>query len=512
MQPITQNPYALERWSAIKVNFQLIDTDAAEDATATVTSEAAISKLSQTHNRAIYMSNKLATLEPDYFLLDGSFLLPDEADNGEVGWWSSEISDINGNLNQVLEFNFIQDHSSVGFTIVFDDRANEYASDFTIQAYDSLNNLLDEDIVTGNTLHTYISEMPVENYRRVKITFTKTSKPFRRIRVCEVSFGIVRNFDGDNTKDLNLLYEISQNAENLPSHELNFTIDNSDKKYNMINPDSVYKYLQQGQQIDAYLGVGSSKEAIEYINMGKFYYTTSKAEDDSLTAQITGNDLFYTLNNSICRIGSTGTWTVNDAVNAVILDSGLNITVNIPSIIGIRTINKCIPKNTTHREVLRLIAQAAMCTCYFNRLDELVFAEITEGTVVDTLNNSNMYKPAKISDLGRVNKIELVVYNEYSQVENIYTASNKEVGETDKVKTVNNPLAYNGQAVANWLLAMAQMRIKYELQERGNPAREITDTVKIYDAYNENRNAVITKEEFNFDGTLRANTVARGGL
>ncbi len=510
---LSYNPYTSARWSNFKVKFEFIDTDAAEDATVTVTSEAAISNLSQTHNRTTEMASKLAALEKDYFLLDGSFELPDELDNGEIGWWSNEISDVNGDLStaQVLIFAFTQDQSSVGFTIIFDDKANEYAIDFKIQVYDSVDTLINEDVVTENALNTYISEMPIDGYRKVVVTFTKTSKPFRRVRVCEVVFGIIQTFDENNTTNLNLLYEISPNAENLPSHELDITIDNSERKYNMINPNGIYKYLQQGQGLNVEVGVGATKETIERVKMGRFYYTFSSAEDDCMTAKIVANDLFYTLGNSNCKIGVTGTWTVMEAVNAVITDSGLSITTSIPTAIGSKTINKCIPKNATHREALRMIAQAAMSTCYFDKNDTLVFVEITGSTVVDTLDNDNMYKPAKVVDLGRINKIELTVKDEYSATVSTYIATNKETGETDKVKTFNNPLAYDGQNVADWLLAIAQKRIKYQLQERGNPAREIGDTVQIFDAYNENRNAIMTKQEFIYDGTLMANTEAIGG-
>jgi len=66
-------------------------------------------------------------------------------DNGEIGWWSGEISDENGELAvpQVLEFNFTKNHSSIGFTIVFDNKGKlNMLLDFTIQIYDSIGNLL----------------------------------------------------------------------------------------------------------------------------------------------------------------------------------------------------------------------------------------------------------------------------------------------------------------------------------------------------------------------------------
>jgi hypothetical protein len=505
MLPITQNPYTKTRWCDIDVSFELADVTAADDANVSATSQAEISKIEQVCNGVRRKTHKLATLEKNYFLLDGSFELPDETDNGEIGWWSNEISNADCEIYQSLVFTFSQNHSSIGFSII-----NEFAKDFTIKVYNENNMIIAEDVVINNTKNMYISETPVENYRKVEIIFTKTTEPFRRVRVIEVMFGIIQVFDKNNTMNMNIIYEISPIAESIPSNEISIKIDNSDKKYNMINPKGVYKYLQQGQKIECQIGVGEHEDSIELINMGRFYYTYSKADDDGLTATLIANDLFTTLENSICRIGETGTWTVNEAVAAVISDSGLDITTVIPSNIANIVINKCIPSDVTHREALRLISQAAMCTCYFNREDELVFTEIAESDVVDVLDNDNMFKVAKITDTGRINKIELIVKDEYADTELIYTASDKQDTEPEKVKTINNPLAYGGQEIANWLLRMEQKRIKYRLRERGNPAREICDTVKIYDAYNENRIAVITKEEYLYNGGLRANTEARG--
>jgi hypothetical protein len=514
MLSITKDPYSMERWSNARVEFDLTDIDAAEDATPIATSAAAISNISQTHDRVTEMSNKLATLEPDYFLLDGTFILPDESDNDEVGWWSSEMSDADGNFatDQVLQFDFTEDQSSVGFTVVFDDKADEYAKEFTIQVYDSSDTLLDEEDITENTLNTYISEMSVEDYRKVIITFTKTINSYRRIRVCEVSFGIVRIFTAENLQSVNVTGEIDPVAASLPSSELTFVIDNSDGVYNIINPDSVYSYLQEGQKIDVKIGIGEEENNIELIKMGRFYYTTSESSSNSLTADITANDLFYTLTDTTCGIGETGTWTVDEAVAAVILDSGLDITTNIPTAIGSRTINKCIPSDSSHLEALRLIAQAAMSTCYFNRDDELEFIEFEEGTVVDTLDEDNMYESPTVSDLGRINKVELTVNDEYADTEVVYTSTNMKSSESEKLESISNALVYDGQNVADWLLSIYQQRIEYEIEERGNPARELGDTVQIYDAYDENKNAVITKQEFIYGGTLEANIEARGGF
>jgi hypothetical protein len=152
-----------------------------------------------------------------------------------------------------------------------------------------------------------------------------------------------------------------------------------------------------------------------------------------------------------------------------------------------------------------------MCTCYFNRDGVLVFADLIETEPVDILDHSNLHKPVKVKVTDPVNTVEVIARDEYTGVETVYTASNKEPGETDHILTIRNPLVASAD-VAAWLLAIHQKRVRYGLTERGNPAREIADTVRIFDAYLENRNAIITKEEYLFDGTLKANVEAWGGI
>ena len=91
----------------------------------------------------------------------------------------------------------------------------------------------------------------------------------------------------------------------------------------------------------------------------------------------------------------------------------------------------------------------------------------------------------------------------------VYTANNITEGEIVLSKNIDNPLA--NQDTADWLLSILGKRYKYNADERGNPAREIGDTVTIYDAYGENRDAVVIREQFKFNGKLTADTVAQEG-
>jgi hypothetical protein len=439
--------------------------------------------------------------------LNGSYkIVPDSVSGEQTGWWSDSLSDENGDFSSppTLTFNFTEDHSSIGFTIYFDDKTGEIPTNLTASAYDSTDTLIDETTIDNDAVKCVI-ELQVENYRKVIFQFNK-SNPYRRIRVAEVAFGIIQDFDESNIKSASMLYEVSPTAEYLPSNELRLVIDNTDQKYNMGSPSSVYDFLQTGQPILSELGVGERKDDIEYVNTGIYYFTRSQAEDNSMTAEIVSNDRLFQLGKTICKIGTTGTWTVSDAVTAVIADSGVDIPVVMPAEIGARVIGKAIPSDATHREALRLIAQAGQSTCFINRDDELQFVEVTVGTPVDSLDNDNLSKYAQPFVSDRVNTVALTAYDEYAEIETVYTAQNLGTYETPQVFSFDNPLGT--QATADWMLAMKQMRRTYDLYERGNPARELTDTVTVTDKFGNVADTVITSEQYEFDGTLSA--ISRG--
>ena len=87
-------PYNAELYPDALVQFELIDVDAAQvaDVQASIP-PAAFSSLVQVHDEITQNSVKIATLEKDYWKLDGTFTLPSKNEsNGECGYWSEDVS------------------------------------------------------------------------------------------------------------------------------------------------------------------------------------------------------------------------------------------------------------------------------------------------------------------------------------------------------------------------------------------------------------------------------------
>jgi len=143
------NPYADVRLCDILVSFRMVDVDAAALALPFSSGECQLSQIWQTHDLVEYQSLKLASLERDYFKLDGTFILPKEDLTGlQTGWWSDAISgeDKSFDARPSLGFSWNENQTSVGFTLCFDDASGMYASLFRVSAYDLEGNLIQEKL------------------------------------------------------------------------------------------------------------------------------------------------------------------------------------------------------------------------------------------------------------------------------------------------------------------------------------------------------------------------------
>ena len=185
---------------------------------------------------------------------------------------------------------------------------------------------------------------------------------------------------------------------------------------------------------------------------------------------------------------------------------GDDIQTDIPASLASVIVGKAIPADSTKREALRLVSQAAQCTCWCDRDGVFVFRDLVIGTSVDTLTSDNMYGLSGISVGEFYDCVKLTVDDSYSESDPVeYVA-----GSGVNVKTYSNPCAINGQQVANWLLATLQRRLQYDPSNRGNPAVEIGDTITIYNAFDAAENAVVTGQTLTYNGGLKANTKALG--
>ena len=509
------NAYPDTRWVGLRFTFEFVDQEAQLDATPTSSGEAAASHIRDTLDNNTAMTAPYVHLEHNRWGLNRDFkLLPRNHTAKQTGWIGSYLSgaDCTFASNPYLEFGFTEPHSSIGFTLHFEHITGQHPTRILTQTFDADGNAVSELEVENHTTHCIINLLSPD-YTRVRFTFMETSRPYCRVRLAEILFGIIETFEADDIVSASLEYAVDPVADSLPSRQTIFRIDNSGQRFNLINPNGIYAYLQQPQAFNVALGVGESKDAIDYVSMGEFFFATASAEDASLTAEITAYDWFYWLEKGKFLNTETGTWTLQEAVSAILTNAGIDCDVVMSSAAAATTLVK-VTDEMTNREALRLAVQAACCTAFFNREGQLVILDLAQADPVDELNSDNMTTPPKVTIESAVNTVQLTVHDSVNNTDTVYTASNIIDDEMIQVKSVSNNMvdASMGQAVADWLLRSCQGRVTYTTSERGNPSVLLADTVKIYDYFKVNRNTVVTRQVFTYNGGLSAESeaIARG--
>ncbi len=534
--------YAPTRKTDTYVTFEILDNTAYEDNSISVPTEAIISRKSQLTNKKRNMTHKYATFELDYFKLDGSFHIPPKQDEGnaELGYWSDDLCDENGIFNptQIIEVNFTEPHNSLGLTITFDILTNEYATDFDITVYGANNDIIHTENVVNNDKPLYVLEEPLDNYKRIVLSISKWCKPYRRARVVEIDFGLAKEYRDEKLISLNVIEEVSLIGDTVPSNELVFTIDNSDRAFNILNPDGFYRFLRERQEVYAYMGVMVNEETedleeFEYVPMGKFYLTEWKSDEGTLTTTFTARDVFEILDN-IEYISITDT-NLYDLAEDILVKAGMKNYVIDERLKTIHTSGFTEPLSS--RAALQCVAIAGECIVNQNRqgtveikhvetLSEstgiLYFAgpdmhagmitpEVDEDFEFKTIDLYNVYQEPQIKLDELIKDITIKVFDGTEEGQEVKIVN----GNHGKSVKLENPLintVQHAQRVAEWIIRESNLRAIYDINWRQNPALELGDVVLIEDGFNEKRRSRIIKNEFNFDGALSGKTETKGGV
>ena len=374
--PATFDAYADVRRVDFGFTFGIVAPEAADEATASATAQYPASQLQQTHDRVELSAAPFVTLEHNLWLLNGKFqLYPKSVSGIQTGFISENYSDENGLYGSAptLTFTFSSPQDSYGLTFRFDERIfYGWPSEITLAFFDAGGSEIGNFTAQPNSSNFWV-DAPVQQYSKVIITFAKSAVPKRRVRVVEVIFGIVTEYNKSSIANASDQQSIDLLSETLPSAELTVTIDNAEKLYNLINPSGLYQYLQDGQYVNYWYSIGGEK-----VNAGVRYFSTAKSDDGGLTASITFNDRIVALDHTIFNGGESGIWTLQEAATTILEAAGIKTPPTFENDIGNVTIRKCIPQNTTTREALRMCAQAAMCCCYVDSNDSLHFIRDTE--------------------------------------------------------------------------------------------------------------------------------------
>lgn len=373
-----------------QVDFGLIDQTISKD---NVTVKATQSKYS---NALSTVKNdkpraKIAYLEKDYFLLDGSFVFPEDDIDYNIGYESENISNEQGKflIEPSIEYKFDNTHESYGVQIFFLDDC--IAKDFTIYYYFN-DELIGEKIVTNNKDKRYSDFDSNLGWNKVIIIFHKINE-LQRARFTDVVFGITDHYTEDQLVEISASKKTDIVGDYSDCGEFSFTFFN-DNRFAISDIKDLSKGLIEWLKCTVYV---KYKGRDNYEPFCSYFSETTDVKDKGKLIQISGFDQLYMLSetNYLKGIVHTGGYSLADFARDVAEDAGIEIIIDkeFEDIISYGYISE-VP----HREALRLIAEAGngilLCNSQgiiqLKKLDITSKNDLTDDEIVkDSFNINN---------------------------------------------------------------------------------------------------------------------------
>ena len=263
-----------------------------------VTSSAA--PFSTFHNIALSDNasiSKYSTGEPNLTVLDGSCsIVPSSPPYGTTGFLSAEIFDDSNHPVIRLELPSENKSSVPGVSICWSTVFGEYATDFSVSAYLGTSKL---KTVTVNGNKSVRSDVEVElsGFDAVEIEVLKWCLPDRRVRVEQVKIGRYLVFD--KTKILSYSHSSARDpiSGQLSQESISFSLDNSDRTWDSVNPQGIYKYIYERQPVTVRYGMDVDGKT-EWVSGGMFFLSEWSVPANSIEASFQARDAFLYLSST----------------------------------------------------------------------------------------------------------------------------------------------------------------------------------------------------------------------
>ena len=474
------------------VGFDLAAPEAKRLAELTIPPENVFSRANQLLNNIEEIGAPVATFEPGQWKLDGRYILPvppGDADY-EFGWWGRDMSDVNGLLPvpAILEIDFPIVQKIPSFGLAFDTKGQNAMADFVITFYNTDGSVAHTERFAGNTACTVQTSGGAEQTRKIRVEMTRTAKPFRFPRLCEISFGLRLRFGGDEIIKTSLVTEADPTGESIPFPRLRVTVRN-DGRFNFLENGDMSKYLQNRQPFEYHHGVILPDGGQELVYGGAYYLEGWRVSDERIEFDAAGAASL--LENAMGSL--TGFTPVSVGTLAEMILTGSRLTCEIDQSLYETPPVCAYLGEISVRQALTIVARLGCAMVYENRQNSIRIQDLlTAGDETDAIDYNNMLAPPTLTQSPYYNGITLAEYTArtgtegFDRTDIFYPAPWYDSTEPPYGYPVDLPCMVTNRnaqytSFRAWFLerkfALLARRITAEAEWRQNPALAIGDTI-----------------------------------
>lgn len=469
-----------------------------------VTSSAA--PFSTFHNIALSDNasiSRYSTGEPNLTVLDGSCsIVPSSPPYGTTGFLSAEIFDDSNHPVIRLELPSENKSSVPGVSICWSTVFGEYATDFSVSAYLGTSKLKTVT-VNGNKSVRSDVEAELSGFDAVEIEVLKWCLPDRRVRIEQVKIGRYLVFD--KTKILSYSHSSARDpiSGQLSQESISFSLDNSDRTWDSVNPQGIYKYIYERQPVTVRYGMDVDGKT-EWVSGGMFFLSEWSVPANSIEASFQARDAFLYLSSTKYTGRKYGTL-YEMCYDALELLEADEITFDISDELKNYSTDITSDESTYHNsDILQLAANAAGMALYQTRDGVIkinrVYGSDASNPVLDIPVLNNYSWPEITFAQNMLNVVTTVGNATYAYPEN---PSGKGVSQTlSNVMLTKDILTKSRNALTESYGVLSNRR-KASLTYRASPTIDALDMVKIHHQFNYDAVLLATNVKYTFNGCFK---------
>lgn len=476
----------------LEVAFEFMPPGSVEDSSVNINNPAEVSLANELNTGTYNMGGKWATLEPNRFLLDGSYELIDKSNRKKLGYWSENLCDANGNFGADVFFIYTMDkaYDIIGVQINFDELGKEWATNLTVEYYNSSDNLIASKTVNNSQPIAQVDFIHV-GVKKFIVKINTWNIPIRRAKIAHAFPGQIYLFTPANSYEFELTEEIKpfENSLTLPEYTIKF--DNSNSEFNIVNPEGTMSFLRQKMRISAKMGIKVG-DVFEYVNVGKYYIHSWPQNTQEDTASFTCRPSMAFENNVYVATGA-GTQTVEQAAAIIFSDVVEKYTIDdeLKNIV----VNQFIGEDITKLEAMGMLAVAAGSYWKFERDGSYSLKKWKVPNVSNNIDYDNMWEKPAIQQGIAYTSVNVKYYTYNSDNQNLED-NDSIYGTTDGAQKVITcafiPNAERAQTIGSLALQYYNYRLSHNVDFRGDPSIEASDNIRIQNDYTNNQ-VLITK-------------------
>lgn len=454
MYPVTEQwkretELPLRNYSYIKITFGVTDPDAPGLSTLVDNGHLPYSDVDSI-DLGTTAPSTYQTLERNRFILDGKNSLPIEVNplyQGYAGW---EISDDSGGfaVQPHIHITFDDYVQFPGLTFEFDTSMGDYPNILRVVARKDSVDVMDTFYYPDTTTFEILDHIPICN--ELSLYWVNSNLPHRRARLLSLTYGLISRLESKDIVSCSSTKEIDLLSSKIPKQEFEFTIIDTQRKYDPENPKGVWEYLESRQPVNYQYGYRLSDGSIEWIPWGLSYSTgdfevTKQGKVSEVSIKCAGLADHLSMKYDEGKYSPEGR-SLFDLAMDVMRFAGFENTINLDN--ELKNIYTHTPMpNKKISECLQLIANAGRCIMKHSRggyIEILRENDISVGFDMNFKKMTDTPTTTKVPPL----RYLTVEYNSPKIEDNVSAAiSNAEVEATSATEYTFTHTAFVNQSI-----------------------------------------------------------------